>query len=167
MPALARLFRLPRAPSAAERIAGFLRLPEHHWIAADRRLLDRIAGFLCLIPASDLAVILGERRLLLLYCNQRMSCAFYQYRSREIVLVFPELRRLLLSPEFPQGYAVLAHELGHVLHGHANREIHPLLAQLEADRYAAELGFAAELRRVLLAEEEGPEVRERLSALTR
>ncbi len=162
---LRRLFRPKRSPNAAKCIARFLRLPEHQWIAEDRPLLDSIAGFLCLVPASDLATILEEKRLLLLYCNQKMSCAFYQYQSREIVLIFPELRNLLVSAQYLQGYAVLAHEVGHVLLSHSQKQIHPIQAQLEADRYATQLGLGDELHEVLREETPGTEIRERLTAL--
>ena len=154
-----------RNPNAADCIANFLRLPEHQWIAANHTLLGRIAEFLSQIPATELAVILEERRLLLLYCNQKMSCAFHQFQGREIVLVFPELLRLLHSSEYLQGFAILAHELGHIFHGHSQKEIDPIQAQLEADRYAANLGFAEELFAVLRVEGTSTEIRERLAAL--
>lgn len=157
--------RSKRKPDAADCIARFLRLPEHQWIAANGLLLDRIAGFLCQLPPVDLATILDERRLLLLYCNQKMSCAFYQFAAREVVLVFPELKSLLLSSQYLEGYAILAHELGHIALGHSQKTIAPLTAQLEADRYASDLGFGEELFRVLRLEHPGDEIRERLAAL--
>jgi hypothetical protein len=149
----------------ADTIAYFLRLPEHQWIAADKALLDRIAGFLCLLSPADLTEILTNRRLLLLYCNQKMSAAFHQFKNREVVLIFPDLRKLLLSAQYLQGYAVLAHEFGHILHGHSEKEIHPLTAQLEADRFASELGFGEELFDLLRLEHPNTEIRERLAAL--
>ncbi|MGZ3730425.1 MAG: M48 family metalloprotease [Bdellovibrionota bacterium] len=158
-------FRPRPVPNAADLITRFLRLPEHGWIVADRALLDRIAGFLRLLPVADLVTVLEERRLLLLYCNQRMSCAFHQFEGREVVLIFPDLKKLLLSAQYLQGYAVLAHELGHVALGHAQKEIHPMQAQLEADQYAAGLGFAEELTLVLRVEQSYDEVRDRLAAL--
>lgn len=80
-----------------------------------------------------------------MYSDARMSCAFHQFRGREVVLVFPDLYRLLLSAEFAQGQAILAHEFGHVILGHAHRATDDLTAQLEADAFAAELGYAEEL----------------------
>lgn len=156
-----------RSLDAATCIAEFLRAPEHQWIAADKVLLDRIAAFLCRVPAAELDLMLTQRRLLLLYCNQKMSCAFHQFQGREIVLVFPELLRLLHSSEYLLGCAILAHELGHIYHGHSQKVISPLQAQLEADRYAADLGFTDELFEVLRVESPSTEIRERLAVLRR
>lgn len=162
---LNRLFHPRKTFTSAECIARFLSLREHRWIANQPVLLDRLAGFLCLLPPEDLKLILEERRLLLLYCNQKMSCSFYQYEKREVVLIFPELHTLLLSSQYLQAYAILAHELGHVYYEHSKIMIEPLHAQLEADRYAANLGFAEELFCVLQNENPIPEIRERLHAL--
>ncbi len=163
MNALSLFRRSP--PDAATCIAEFLSAPEHHWIAGDKALLERVAGFLCRLPASDLAVILRERRLLLLFCNPKMSCAFHQFQGREIVLIFPDLYKLLLSSEYLQDYAILAHELGHIFHGHSRHAVDPLRAQIEADRYAAHLGFGKELFAVLRLENPSAEIRERLKFL--
>jgi hypothetical protein len=163
---LDQLLRRTRpAPDSAGCISRFLRRPEHAWLAGDRLLLDRMVGFLCAIPAADLALILEERRLLLLFCNQKMSCAFYQFSGREVVLVFPELRSLLASAQYLEAYAVLAHEFGHIALGHSRKKIDPLMAQLEADRYAAGLGYGEELFRVLRIEHPSAEIRARLTAL--
>lgn len=159
--------RKKRIDPTAELIAEFLRQPEHQWIGTYSVLLERIAGFLCTIPHNDLQVILKKRGLLLLYCNPKMSCAFHQFQRREIVLMFPDLIRLLQSPAFHQGYAILAHELGHVYHAHSSRIVNPLRAQIEADAYAATLGLAEELFDVLRLESPSSEIRERLAVLRR
>ncbi len=160
-----RILRSKKIPDAASCIVKFLSLPEHGWIRSNPKLLDRIAGFLSLISAGDLKEILQDRKLLLLYCNQKMSCAFHQFSGREIVLIFPELLRLLESAQYLEAYAILAHELGHVAKGHSRKAVSPLLAQVEADQYAAELGLGEELFRVLGNESSSEEVRLRLSAL--
>jgi hypothetical protein len=163
---LTRWFRRTRAGETPERkILRFLGLPEHRWIANEPALLRRFALFLALLPAEHLAELVDERGLLFLYCNQRMSAAFYQFERREIVLVFPELRRLLVSAQYHQAYAVLAHELGHVLRGHSRRAIAPLDAQLEADAYARELGLGPDLAYALRFEEPTEELAARLDKL--
>ena len=158
-----RLFR--RRKDASALIAEFLKAPEHGWIRNDPQLLRRMAGFFCRIPEPDLALALEEKRLLMLYCNQRMSAAFQHFQGREIILVFPELRRLLLSAEYLQAYAILAHELGHILADHVSAEVEPLKAQLEADQYAIDLGLKSELAAVLRCEEPTKEVQNRLKVL--
>jgi hypothetical protein len=162
---LFRLFRAKQSGDPARQIADFLSLPEHGWIRQNPALLRRVAGFFSQLPAQDLDALFGSNRLLLLYSNGKMSCAFHQFQGREVVLIFPDLRRLLLSAQFGQGYAILAHEVAHVLLGHSRKKIAPLQAQLEADRYASDLGFGEELCAVLGDEEAGDEIARRLAAL--
>jgi hypothetical protein len=167
MASLSLFARLRRkiAPTPLDRIAKFLSLPEHAWIARDRALLRSVALFLSTLPERDLALALGERRLLLLYCNQRMSCSLHQFEGREIVLIFPELCRLLSSARYLEGHAVLAHEIAHVLLGHTRNEVDALRAQLEADDYARRLGLGEDLASALRREEPGEELAARLAAL--
>jgi hypothetical protein len=150
-----------------DRIMRFLKQPEHAWICENRNLLRSLALFLNSLPLEDLITAIEKRRLLLLYCNQRMSCSFHQFEGREIILIFPDLYRLLCSARNLEGHAVLAHEVAHVLYGHTRNAISPLQAQLEADAYALGLGLGEELSSVLLEEEPSEEISARLSALGR
>jgi Zn-dependent protease with chaperone function len=154
-----------RAANSAECIAAFLRQPEHAWILRDEPFRNGLIELLCGFPLADLRHLLEKERLLILYCNRRMSCALYPYEGRSVILVFPELRRLMSSARYLEAHAVLAHELGHVFHRHAKVKISPLQAQLEADRYAWERGFGEELISVLGAEEATAESGKRIAAL--
>jgi hypothetical protein len=147
-------------------IARFLNQPEHRWIAEDERFLDSILKFFCGLPTEHIQKIFFEKRLLLFYSDQKMSCTFYQYKNREIVLVFPELYRRFTSARYLEAHAILAHELGHIYLGHSQKQIGSLQAQCEADRYAWERGFGEELIHVLEAEENAsPEIKKRLQYL--
>ena len=108
--------------------------------------------FLSIFSREELDEILNKRRLLIMYCNQKMSCTFYQYQNREIILVFPELYDRMLSAQYQQAYAVLAHEFGHVFHKHSQKSISPLRAQLEADHFVGRHGLAEDLMQVLRVE---------------
>lgn len=151
--------------TSAKIIADFLQQPAHNWILSDRALRNSMVEFLGALPKAHLNEILVKRRLLLLYCNQKMSCTFYQYTGREIVLVFPDLRKRLASAAPQEAHAVLAHELGHIICGHAQKKISMITAQLEADRYAWERGFGAELFAVLSQERASEDLITRLQAL--
>lgn len=154
-----------RKNSSAELIAAFLRQPEHAWILRDEPFRNGLIELFCSFPVSDLRHLFEKERLLLLYCNQRMSAALYPYEGRAVILVFPELHQLMSSAQFLQAHAVLAHELGHVFHRHARIRIGSLQAQLEADRYAWDRGLGEELIAVLRAEADAPETRRRLEVL--
>jgi hypothetical protein len=150
---------------SAQYIADFLRQPEHAWILRDEAFRNSLIELLCGFPISDLKSLIEKEKLLLLYCNQRMSCAVYPYEGRALILIFPELYQLMLSAQYLQGHSILAHELGHVFHRHAKIKISSLQAQLEADRYAFDRGLGEELVLVLHGEEQTAEVRKRLVAL--
>ena len=147
-------------------IQRFLEKPEHFWILKDRLLARRMISFLTLFPLEDLYEILENRKLVLLYCNRIMSCSISPTGSREIILVFPELRQLLLSVQNQRGFAILAHELAHILLEHTRNAISPVMAQIEADAYAKFLGFRDELIAVLEDEGESEEIRVRIKALS-
>jgi Zn-dependent protease with chaperone function len=155
-----RLWQKINPTDSATLIARFLRQPEHRWIQGDFR--EAIVSFLATIPRPYLHKILVQRKLLFLYCNQHMSATFYQYRRREIVLIFPELLKRIQSVQKHQAFAVLAHEFGHVYHEHSQKRIGSLAAQVEADRFACELGYAEDLYFVLSGEERTHELVERL-----
>ena len=160
-----RSFLPARSAGAAELMADFLRRPEHRWILTDEPFRDSLVELLCGFPESHLRRVLAEERLLLLFCNQRMSCALYPYENRSMVLVFPDLYQLMNSAHYHQAHAILAHELGHVFHRHAKVRISPIDAQLEADRYAFERGYGEELLIVLRGERVSAETRARIQAL--
>ena len=66
----------------------------------------------------------------------------------------------------PRGRFTLAHELGHIFYGHSNRKIDILEAQVEADKFAIELGFENEIESFLQGLPESLEKRVRLSYVT-
>ncbi|MGZ3692866.1 MAG: hypothetical protein ACXWQO_01360 [Bdellovibrionota bacterium] len=151
--------------NSAQYIAQFLRQPEHAWILRDEPFRNSLIELLCGFPLSDLKNLIEKEKLLLLYCNQRMSCALYSYEGRALVLVFPELHQLMTSAQYLQGHSILAHEIGHIFHRHAKIKITSLQAQLEADRYAWERGLGEELTVVLHGEEQTAEVQKRLAVI--
>lgn len=155
------------AEASADCIAQFLKRPEHRWILEDRPLRSSVTEFLSSLPIQHLREILENKKLLLLYCNKVMSASFYQYQGREVVLVFPELRRLLTSAKKSEAHAILAHELGHIYYGHSKKRIDPMTAQLEADRYAWEHGWGEEMLFVLNTLDSSEEVANRIQALKR
>lgn len=151
--------------STAGIIARFLSDPAHRWIIEDKVFYGSFMEFLSVFPQEHLEEIFFRRGLLLLSCNQNMSCNFRLSRGREVVLVFPELRNLMLSAAREQAYAILAHEFGHIYFRHSKRKISPMLAQLEADQYAVQRGFGGALHASLREEAHSEEVSERLAML--
>lgn len=83
-----------------------------------------------------------------------------------MILIFPELKRLLNAPFDGWAKAVLAHEFGHLYHQHGSRFVEPLEAQVEADRFAIEMGYLRPLAEFLEEQPESIEKRTRLAYLT-
>lgn len=143
----------------------FFLKPEHRWIlsAPELRtaLIDIFSGF----SNKELRSVLPN--LLILFSNGKMSCNVYQYPNRDLILIFPDLLKLLRSSQKLLGHAVLMHELGHVYHRHCNTEISPLQSQIEADHFAWKMGYGEELYQVLATEESSSELHSRLEELRR
>lgn len=145
-------------------VAKYLKNPHHRWILKEKRFRDTVILFLSQIPERYLRVMI-QKNVLLVYSSGRMSCTFYQYKNCEIILVFPDLYKMLLSANRTHGFAILAHEVGHVIHQHSHREVSAIDAQLEADLFAWELGFGSDLLKVLQLEKPSTELATRLICL--
>ena len=61
---------------------------------------------------------------------------------------------------------ILAHELGHIMLSHGSRKLPVLDAQVEADKFACELGYLDDIENFLLEQPESIEKRVRLSFVT-
>ena len=146
-------------------IASLFNQAEHQWIRKDKAFSDSLIRFLNLIPLNDLRDLIEKKGLLLLYCGAKMGCSFYSYKNRELILIFPDLYNLMVSAQFRQAHAVLAHEIGHAIHEHSKKKISASRAQKEADQYAWSLGLGEELIQVLQVEAPHEEAFERIFAL--
>ena len=99
-------------------------------------------------------------------CEAKLSCAIGSTKNNHLVLIFPELKKILQSPSIYHGIAILAHELGHIYHQHTEYKIETLTAQLEADEFAFKLGYGEELQEVLLENNFSTDCKIRISRLT-
>jgi Zn-dependent protease with chaperone function len=146
-------------------IQGFLLQTEHQWILRDRALKSRIIDFFSRIDSNDLNSLIKKKKLLLLISDGRYSCTLKKEWNSEIVLVYPDLLRLFQSAEYLQAQAILAHEIGHILLRHNEKRMSIREAQLEADRFAAQLGYAEELAKALSFFPNSRDIQERISNL--
>ena len=165
-----RFFRRPSATQAEsdpleQYIESFLRLPHHQWIASDKylklafsQLFERMAD------AGVMPWTLGK--VYFLPANAQYSCSLGLEERCQVIIVFPDLLRMLKALVPHLGLAVLAHELGHVFHRHYTKNVDTFQAQLEADAFAVRLGLGRELQDILLQYPESDECLARLRALT-
>lgn len=110
-------------------------------------------------------MIYETQEVILYPSSGRFACSV-QGSHKSIIIVFPELKSLLDAPFDGWAKAVLAHEFGHLFHGHGSRFVDPLEAQIEADRFAIEMGYMDKLAEFLEEQPESIEKRTRLAYLT-
>ncbi len=143
----------------------FFQNPEHSWIANDRYIKSNFEEFFSLVPLNILRELYGQGDIWFIPSSGKFSCAIQPIRC-SIVMVFPEFHKMLRSFSPDDACAVLAHELGHIFYKHSDRKLDVLEAQVEADKFAIDLGFGRELESFLNTMPEGLEKRVRLSYLT-
>lgn len=143
----------------------FFNHPDHQWIKFEKFTYSNLLDFFDTFPLKTLNAIYEREEVVLCSSSGRFACSI-QGNSKSVILVFPELKRLLNAPYDGWAKAVLAHEFGHIFNKHGSRFIEPLEAQIEADRFAIELGHIEELARFLEEQPESVEKRTRLAYLT-
>lgn len=151
--------------SRSEWIQFILDSPEHQWINENRYIQANFLDFFEALPKATLVKMVKNTPTIFVPSSGRYSCAI-DSNSINVILVFPELMALLKSTAISNFKAILAHELGHVMLNHGKRKIKSLDAQIEADLFAAKLGFVDDLENFLLDMPESIEKRVRLSYLT-
>lgn len=122
---------------------------QHQWILTDRYYFRAFKFLLEAIPEDKQQFFMRET-ILFLPSDGRLACALSQLKDCHTILVFPDLMKILKSPVFERGIAVLAHELGHLYHEHSYKNIHPTKAQFEADSFVDEMGLKNALVDVLM-----------------
>ncbi len=141
---------------------------DHYWIRGDRYILESFKELEDYIfKNNSYAGYFIDKPLLFLRAAGVWSITLDYQKDQNIIIVFDELYKVLRSARPRLGQAVLAHELGHIYHGHSGSEIDPLKAQVQADEFAAKLGYAQEMLEVLNDLDFGQiEIRVRVSYLT-
>jgi len=103
--------------------------------------------------------------LIFLQSQGRMSCIVTPQGPCQIIILFPDLIKMLQSGAPRFGQAILAHELGHLIHRHSEKQMTMIEAQIEADFFAFQLGYHHELEE-LLQNHASTEAKVRLAFLT-
>lgn len=151
--------------SKSDWIKYLLEMPEHHWLNQDRYIKINILDFLEDLPTDTIKKMIKDTPTIFVPSSGKYGCAVNSQHFN-VILIFPELMTLLKSTAKSYFKAILAHELGHVILKHSKRELTMLDAQVEADLFAAKLGYIDELENFLLELPESIEKRVRLSYLT-
>ena len=145
--------------------SSFFKDSNHQWISEDRIIKRSIEILLDSLTPNQIQFFI-KNPTYFIPCQAQLSCAIGRTQNHHLILVFPELIKLLKSGSAFNGIAILAHELGHVFHRHTENKIDTLTAQIEADQFAFDLGFGEELQEVLLEHTYSIDCRVRISKLT-
>lgn len=127
----------------------FIENPYHSWIVQDRSLLRSFQILFDAINDSELQNFSKRRPFIFLPASGQFSCTFTSSVQVDIIIVFPDLVKLLKSASPTHAVSILAHELGHIYFQHNQREISTLKAQFEADMFSCILGFGPDLIDIL------------------
>lgn len=158
------LFKIKNV-TKSEFIKNFFEDPNHRWINENKKI--RKAFEILLNDLKNHHIEFFEKnKTYFIPCEAKLSCAIGSTKNHHLILIFPELRTLLQSASLHHGIAVLAHELGHIYFKHTENKIDTLVAQLEADDFAFQIGYGEELQEVLLDHQESTDCRVRISRLT-
>lgn len=143
----------------------FFSHPEHQWIKFEKFTYSNLLDFFEAFPLKAINKIYETQDVVLYPSSGRFACSV-QGSQKSIIIVFPELKKLLDAPFDGWAKAVLAHEFGHLYYGHGSKLIDPLEAQVEADRFAVDLGYLEFLAEFLEEQPESIEKRTRLAFIT-
>jgi hypothetical protein len=146
-------------------IANFFSDQRHEWIKEDKYLVANLEELFDMIPSRFLQKLIKSYPIVLVQSSGRFSCAIGGMKEH-VIVIFPEVVQGLRSTNAREAQAIIAHEIGHILNGHFDIHVDPIDAQIQADVFAAELGFLDEIESILLDQPESVEKRVRLSQLT-
>ena len=146
---------------------AFFQSSHHAWISEDRYIKRAFVFLLDNLTEEGLAFLHPNKNAaFFIKGNGRLGTALGTKKNTHLILVYPDLIKMLTSGAPLMGVAVLAHELGHLIKGHSFKMIDPLEAQCEADQVAYEMGLGNELQEVLMDQPNTLETKVRISRLT-
>ncbi len=137
--------------------------PLHAWIEESPFAKRSLATFFDSLTEEAVEFIYHHEVLML---KSSGKYALSVQPGSHVIVVFPEVLKLLNSFKFDEALMMIAHELGHIMYEHGKKSVDTLTAQVEADRFAISLGYGVELEQFLLAQPESIEMRTRLAYLT-
>lgn len=117
----------------------------HNWIRKDKDIYRAFVLLFECLPRNVKRSLLKKKKLTFIRSEQNFATTIEAPSDRSLVIVYEELIKLFKGPLFPQGVAVLAHEIGHIINNHSKRKISMLEAQFEADKFVIDIGLEEEL----------------------
>ena len=112
----------------------FLSHPQHDWIKEDTVLLRLFKILYESIPETRIQHFhQNQITPVFVFCPGRWAATIQPTaQAKDLIVLFPDLIKILYSAAPLHGVAILAHELGHLYHQHATKEVSMLEAQIES-----------------------------------
>ena len=142
------------------------RISENGWILDNKYALRCIEILFDSLPPPCLKY-LSSLELLFIRSDGILASTVAPRKKTHLIIIYPELFKMMRSASPLRASAVLAHELGHIILKHSERQINPSTAQIEADHFVAQIGLGRELQQVLLGYDGTPDYPERVNALAK
>ncbi len=150
-----------------ESIQNFSMHPEHQWILEDPEFKRAFEYLFDSLDDRILAQLSKHKPVIFIKSSGRLSLVVPSQDQAHIVMLFPDLIKVMHSASPLRAVAILAHELGHIYLDHAHKDLDDLSAQLEADEFSFHLGWGGELFSVLEDHSNSRDCRLRLQNLSR
>ena len=154
-----------RKLSKLELVNFILDQEEHRWIRSEGYVNAHFTDFLERLPLRTLEEVFIKKMTLFVRSSGKFACSVTPLQQN-VVIVFPELYTLLSKTYDGWAKAVLAHEIGHIILNHTENHEDPMEAQVDADKFACDMGYLEELESFLHEQPESVEKRVRLSFIT-
>lgn len=142
-----------------------LGMPEHNWIYENQYVRAHFHDFIERLPVRVLKKVFYEGCTFFARSTGRYACSVSN-TYQNVIIIFPEVYKMLTKTYDGWAKAVLAHEIGHVYLEHAAKMEDPMEAQVDADQFACDMGYMDELESFLHEQPESVEKGVRLSFIT-
>lgn len=142
----------------------FFSLPEHQWIL-ENNIKPHFEKLFQHLPVGLIETMMTQSPVYFVTSEALKGIRKPGQVFGNTVVVFPEFQKLLKTSK-PAAVAYLAHELAFLLYELKDAKSDPLMAEVGADKFVCDIGFADALEELLLMLDETIEKRLRLTYLT-
>lgn len=147
-------------------IKNFLNQDEHHWIKSHNTLTEHFINFWDIVFHRISIDKIQNKNIIFLYSHGILSCGLHTTRPSHTILVFPDLYNIMLSANYRCAWAILAHEIGHIILNHDSQNINNENREFQADQFCVQLGLKNELMIILQSFKNHPLCNQRLNMLS-
>ncbi|RZF21037.1 hypothetical protein DAY19_13740 [Halobacteriovorax vibrionivorans] len=141
--------------------------PAHHWINQNQRIKRFFEDVISQLSEEEKDSLATYGELVFLESQGMHSSVIPSHGDKTFVLVYPQLKKAILTADNEEAYAIIFHELGHLYYRHFTMRLHAneMTKQIEADDFAIRHGFGKGLFNFLMKMPISHEVSQRLEMI--